>query len=63
MAPSKEHTIFVYKNKGYRDFKILDKKIVINGSRIEIDVDVYEGKLLLHRPLQTPLSLPFYELL
>tara|TARA_Y100000590_G_scaffold467512_1_gene646640 strand:+ start:1513 stop:3924 length:2412 start_codon:yes stop_codon:yes gene_type:complete len=32
-----------YKNKGYRDFKILSKEILFNNKNIEIDIDVFEG--------------------
>ena len=33
-----------YQNNGYRDFKILDKKILYKDSGIEIYIDVYEGE-------------------
>jgi len=33
-----------YKNQGYRDFKVLSKNILYLNRKIELDLDIYEGK-------------------
>ena len=44
-----------YKNKGYRDFKILNKEVVITNKDINIDIDIYEGKKYYYK------SINFYD--
>ena len=44
-----------YKNKGYRDFKILNKKVIVNKKNIDIDIDIYEGEKYYYK------SINFYD--